>query len=58
MSIFEVLELFFKVIIKMFMINFPFLILAIILIMFTCALITRITKNKTWLKELKDNYIR
>ena len=58
MNIFEFLELFFKVIIKMFMINFPFLILAIVLIMITCALITRITKNKKWLRELKDNYIR
>ena len=57
MSIFNFLELFFKVIIKMFMINFPFLILAIALIMFTCALITRITKNKTWLtKILKKNF--
>ena len=57
MSIFKFLELFFKVIIKMFMINFPFLMLAIILIMVTCALITRVTKNKTWLtKILKKNF--
>ena len=58
MNIFEFLELFFKVIIKMIKINFLPLVIALVLIMVTCALITRITKNKTWLRELKDNYIR
>ena len=50
----ENIILYLKVLGKMIIINLPFLILALIFILISCAIITRVTKNKYWLRQLKE----
>ena len=48
----EKLEIIIKTLVKMIKINFPCLLIGIVLFILTLMLITKITKNKSWLRNI------
>ena len=48
----EKLEIIIKTLVKMIKINFPCLLIGVVLFILTLMLITKITKNKSWLRNI------